>query len=300
MAEIIKKYSRGDLLYHILAIVTVSIWGTTFVATKTLINSGLSPTEIFCYRFAMAYVCIWIVSPRRLWSKSVKDELLMVGAGITGGSIYFITENTALEHTQAINVAMIISITPLLTTLMAMAVFKSERSRHPMRIIAGSVIAVAGVITVLYNGSVVMKFNPIGDILTLCAALSWAVYSLFIKVLGKSYSAVFLTRKVFGYGLLSMAFWLPFHPEPFSMAALMDGKVIGVLVFLGIVASMLCFTFWSAVVNRIGTVKSTNYINLNPVATFVSAYLVLGEQVTITAFIGAAAIIGGVYIIERR
>ena len=46
--------------YHVLAILTVMIWGTTFVSTKILINSGLSPVEILFYRFALAYIaCSW-------------------------------------------------------------------------------------------------------------------------------------------------------------------------------------------------------------------------------------------------
>ena len=62
---------------------------------------------------------------------------------------------------------------------------------------------------------------------------------------------------------------------------------------------MLCFAIWSAVVKNLGTVKSTNYINLNPIVTFISAYLLLGEVITPLSFVGAIAIIGGVYIIER-
>ena len=292
-----KKLGNG--WFHVLAIFAVLIWGTTFVATKMLITAGLHPTEIFIYRFIIAYVCILFISPRKLWSDSWRDEALLFLSGITGGPLYFITENTALQYTQAVNVAMIISGTPLLTTLLAMAIFRSERTRNPLRIIVGSVIALAGVIVVIYHGNVDLKFNPIGDVLTLCAAASWAVYSILLKVLGKKYSAVFLTRKVFAYGLLSMALWLPFHPERFDLALLTKPEVLANVLFLGALASMLCFTIWTAVVNRLGTVKSTNYINLNPIVTFVSAYFFLGEVVTPLSLLGAAAIIGGVYVIER-
>ena len=307
MTKIIRNFAAKTLLmkklgngwFHVLAILAVLIWGTTFVATKVLITAGLQPTEIFIYRFIIAYACILFISPRELWSESLRDEALLFLAGITGGSLYFITENTALQYTQAVNVAMIISGTPLLTTLLAMAIFRSERTRNPLRIIAGSAIALAGVIVIIYHGNVDLNFNPIGDILTLCAAASWAVYSILLKVLGKKYSAVFVTRKVFAYGLLSMALWLPLHPERFDLTLLAKPEVLANVLFLGALASMLCFTIWSAVVKRLGTVKSTNYINLNPIVTFVSAYLVLGEVVTPLSLLGAAAIIGGVYVIER-
>ena len=48
--------------YHILAILTVAVWGTTFISTKILINNGLSPQEIFLLRFIIAYIGIWFIS----------------------------------------------------------------------------------------------------------------------------------------------------------------------------------------------------------------------------------------------
>ena len=81
--------------YHILAILTVAVWGTTFISTKILINNGLSPQEIFLLRFIIAYIGIWFISPRKIFSDSIKDELTMFAAGLTGGTLYFLTENTA-------------------------------------------------------------------------------------------------------------------------------------------------------------------------------------------------------------
>lgn len=295
------KKSNKPYLFHLLAILTVTIWGTTFVSTKTLIHNGLTPTEIFTYRFFLAYVCIIAAAPRRLFADSFADELKLIAAGITGGSLYFITENTALGLTQASNVAMLISVTPLLTTLIGMAFFKSERTKRPERVILGSLVALIGVIVILYNGNIVMRFNPKGDLLTFAAAFSWGIYSLLVKNLGKRYSATFISRKVFGYGLLSMLVWIPlFHPEPFHFSRLAQWETILNLTFLGLVASMLCFTMWNAVVKHIGMVKASNYINLNPIVTFISAYLVLGEHITAVALTGAAAVIAGVYLAESK
>ena len=103
--------------YHILAVITVAIWGTTFVSTKILIGNGLNPTEIFLYRFVLAYAGIPFVAGKRMFANNLWDELTLLLAGITGGSLYFITENTALQLTTASNVAMIIAITPPLHTI---------------------------------------------------------------------------------------------------------------------------------------------------------------------------------------
>ena len=73
--------SKHTIWYHLMALVTVSIWGTTFVSTKVLIQHGLSPVDIFVYRFVLAYVCICFLAPKRLFADNLKDELWMVAAG---------------------------------------------------------------------------------------------------------------------------------------------------------------------------------------------------------------------------
>lgn len=246
--------------YHILAVITVAIWGTTFVSTKILIGNGLNPTEIFLYRFVLAYAGILFVAGKRMFANNLWDELTLLLAGITGGSLYFITENTALQLTTASNVAMIIAITPLLTTLLSSLFFKSERLHRPMRVIAGSLIALVGVAAVVYNGNFVLKINPLGDVLSFAAAFSWAVYSLLIKRITKRYPTMFVTRKVFGYGILTMLLYQLVHPTTFHWSALTATSVWTNLLFLGLIASMACFAVWNLIVKKIGTVKPSNYL----------------------------------------
>lgn len=66
--------SKHTIWYHLMALVTVSIWGTTFVSTKVLIQHGLSPVDIFVYRFVLAYVCICFLAPKRLFADSIKTS----------------------------------------------------------------------------------------------------------------------------------------------------------------------------------------------------------------------------------
>lgn len=293
-------HSNKKFFYHLLAIATAGIWGTTFVATKTLLLVGLTPAEIFIYRFSLAYLCIIFIAGRQVFAKSWLDEIKMIAAGLTGGSVYFTTENTALEFTQASNVGILISITPLLTTLLGMAIYKSERTKRPWRIVAGSSIALIGVAAIVLNGNTEMHFNLKGDLLTLAAALSWAFYSLIVKNLSRRYPVAFISRKVFGYGLLSMAVWMPFsHPASFHLSALSDLDVLLNLLFLGVIASMGCYTAWNVVVRKIGMVKATNYINLNPIVTFIAAFLILDERITTVALVGSAAVIFGVCLAEK-
>lgn len=68
---------KSRFVYHLMAIITVAIWGTTFVSTKILIQHGLSPSDIFFYRFTLAYLCMWCISYKKLFANRIKDELLL-------------------------------------------------------------------------------------------------------------------------------------------------------------------------------------------------------------------------------
>ena len=225
-----------NLFFHMLAFVSVCIWGVTFVSTKILISAGLAPTEIFIYRFSLAYVCVAVASHSRLWCDSFRDEMLMCLAGLTGGSLYFITENTALEITFASNVSLLICTAPLFTMLLGKVFF-----HLPLRwsMVAGSFIALCGVGLVVFNGAFNLGVNPLGDILTLIAAFLWAVYCLLLKVLGNRYPVLFVTRKVFFYGLITAGLFALVEHTHFSVELLREPQVYSNLLFLGILASML-------------------------------------------------------------
>ena len=119
------KYS--EYKYHIAALFTVTVWGATFVSTKVLIANSLTPAEIFFLRFAMAYVCIWPFARKRLWAANLRDELLLAAAGLSGGSLYFLTENIALEYAPASNVSLIVCTAPVWTAVLLSLLYRSER-----------------------------------------------------------------------------------------------------------------------------------------------------------------------------
>lgn len=282
--------------FHLIAVLTVCIWGSTFIATKTLINQGLTPVEIFTYRFSLAYLCLLAFCHQKLMANTWRDEGLFLLAGLTGGSLYFISENSALEITMASNVSLIVCTTPVLTVLLSSFFFKEKLRKG---FIAGSLVALSGVTLVVFNGSVFLKLNPLGDCLTLLAALSWAFYSLILRQMGNKYSTLFITRKVFFYGLITMILYLPFAPSSFHLERLCNPLVYGNLLFLGIVASMLCYLSWNACVRIIGASRASNYLYINPLVAVWASHLFLSEPITPTALLGAGLIIGGVYIVEK-
>ena len=282
--------------YHLLALLTVIIWGTTFVATKVLLQHGLGPIDIMFYRFLLAYFCLLVISHKRLWADNWKDEGMLMLAGLTGGTLYFIAENTAIGISQASNVALLVCTTPIFTALLTHFIYKEPLRKNMM---IGSIIALIGVGLVVFSGSVILKINPLGDFLSIMASLMWAVYCLILKPLGNRYPTVFITRKVFLYSILSLLVYFLFDPLCMQADVLLQPVVMYNLLFLGIVASMLCFIAWNTAVKALGPSHTANYIYIQPMSTLVLSSIILSEVITLTSLIGAVCIIGGIYLAEK-
>lgn len=288
---------KSKIFYHLIALLTIIIWSNTFVSSKILLHNGLSPAEIFAIRFALAYVAIIPFTHSKLWCDNLKDELLMLVLGATGGALYFLAENTALKYTGVSNVCLLVCSAPLLTALLARWFGKSEKMSS--RLITGSLIAFAGAALVIVEDWKHMQFKLLGDMLALCGALSWAVYQLIIKRMCGKYSTVFITRKVFAYGLLTIAAFFVFDHPSFPLDSMLHPVVAGNLLFLGIIASGLCFWVWNIVIDHLGAVATSAYIYLQPLFAAITASFVLGEPITGAVVAGAVLIIAGVYWAEH-
>ena len=291
------KIFSSKFWIHFLAAVVVLIWGCTFINSKLLLNHGMEAHEIYALRFLFAYVCILFISPRKLWSESWQDELRMFVLGITGGTLYFITENEAVRIGYVNNVSFIVCTAPMVTTLLALIFIKEVKATR--NLVVGTILATLGVGFVIFNGHFVLNLNPLGDMLALCACLCWAIYSILLKNVSEKYSAVFITRKVFFYGLVTVLPVFIFSPWHFSLISFMRPVVWGNLLFLGFVASFMCFVLWSWVSKQLGALVASNYIYLNPISTVVFSAIFLGETMTPMAFIGSSMILFGVYLSNK-
>lgn len=285
-------------LYHIVAFVTVAIWGTTFVSTKVLMLNGLSPAVIFTLRFVIAYVLMLGFNHRHILSDSWRDECRMILLGITGGSLYFLSENEAMNFTTTTNTSLIVCSCPLFATLLDRLVYRSSSRIHSLQL-AGSLLAFAGMVIVVLNGRFVLRLSPTGDALAFTACMCWAVYSLLMKSVSSRYSAAFITRKVFFYGVLTILPYYIFFPDVPSWETLVKPQVAGNLLFLGCFASMLCFLTWNWCIAKLGVVKATNWVYFNPITTMIFASWVLSEKITPFFLVGALCILLGMYMANK-
>ena len=285
------------ILGHLSALITILIWGTTFISTKILLFE-FTPLEILASRFLLAYLFWWLVHPKTEKWKSIGEEVLFFCLGLTGITLYFFLENMALQFTLASNVGLLVATAPLLTAVIAHYFVRGERLKRG--VVFGFLLAVLGVFLVMGNGRFVVKVNPKGDFLALGAALLWAVYTILLKRVDSGYHPIFVVRKTFFYGLITMLPLVMILPGSVKTVHSFGGPMIGNILFLGLAASALCFVLWNRAIRTLGAVRVTNYIYLVPLITMVTSVIVLHEPVTGFMVAGACLICGGVYLSEHE
>lgn len=299
------KYRQGTshfliLLAHIGALVTVSCWACSFISSKVIMNDGgLTPVETYVYRFTVAYFLLLSFTFKRIWSNSAKDEILLFLCGLCAGSLYFVTENYALKFTTTGNVSLLASISPVFTTILMTLIYK-VRLKSP--VIIGSIIAFIGVGCVIFSNGESLEFNPKGDVLALCCAFSWAVYTIAIKRILPLYSSFFITRKLFFYGVITAIPLLFIQQEPLHLNVLFnvsEPKFLLNFLFLVVMCSVSAYLIWNEAMKILGAVSANNYLYLQPLITMVVAYFIFGEEIHILGYIGCLLIIGGLLISDK-
>lgn len=288
-------------IYHIVALLVASIWGSTFISTKLLLLAGMTAAQIFVLRFAIAYVLLLgysVYKRHRVFARSWRHELLLAMLGVVGGSLYFLTENSAMNYTTTTNTSIIVSLCPLFASALIGFVYKSQRLNRVQTF--GTLLAAAGVVVVVMNGRFVLHLSPLGDTLAFMACLCWAFYSLLMIPASKRYDTVFITRKVFFYGLVSMIPYFAVYPGLGVDVVVGQPRLLANLLFLGCIASMACFLAWNRVLRKLGAVVCTNYVYFNPVVTVIFAWAILSEQITFYFVFGTTLILTGMFLAEKH
>ncbi len=292
------KLSDTHVRGHIAALIAVTIWGGAFVAAQVALQY-VKPTELMCIRILLGILATTCVHPKPLGWLGWKQERYYLLAAALGVTFYYFFQNMALTYSSASNVAVLCSLAPLVTGLAAPLLQKAPRPRGWFYV--GCALAVIGSALTVYNGSAVLQLNPIGDAMALVVAVIWGLYAIVSrKITSFGHKLIPTTRKMLVYALilalpLTLAFGVEARP-----ADLAHWDLILASLYLGVGGSCLCYLLWSYAIYQLGSVRTSTYVYLEPLVTMAVAAALLGDKITWIALLGAACIIVGLLLTERR
>jgi drug/metabolite transporter (DMT)-like permease len=279
----------------ILALIAVNaIWGTTFVATKPMLDR-VPPLTTASVRFAIALL---ILVPLVLRSGGRiplgRGPLVM---GLTGGFLLYLCQNTGLIFTSAANGALIHGGIPVLAALLATALLNEHLGR---RRFAGIAMSMAGVVAVVLLGSGGhVGRSMLGDALILASALALAGYIVagrhFFPAEGR------VLDLVAGTACYALLFLLPASAVEISIVGIPSptGSDLLRLLYMGVFASALAFALWGYGLRHVEAGQAAVFANLTPLVGVAGGALLLGEAVSPLQLAGGALIIGGVLLVTR-
>ena len=303
MSESTTSFSASRAAGHLAGLFTGVVWGLTFVSTKVLLGD-FTPFEILFFRFLAAFLVLWLVRPRllRLRSGHAFDEVLFAVAGLTGVVGYFMLENTALVFAEASHVSVVTSTSPLFIAIIA-ALQNRERGIRPLFVV-GFVLAITGIALISFSGQegdAAGLAIGTGELLALGGAILWGVYSNILGVIAdRGYETIASIKRIFAWGLAFMVLLAPFLGLTWDFSRFLVSENLANMLFLGLVASGVCYITWSFTVNRLGASSAGAYIYLQPAVTIVAAVLFLGEAFTWRIGLGLVLVLAGLLLSEGR
>lgn len=279
------------------ALFTAIVWGSTFVASKSVLEAGVSSTTLMTFRFTIGLLFLLLFTIRDFIFYGWRAELYMVAIALSGGTIYFLFEYWALARTSAVNVGLITATVPISSAIITMIL---DKRRPSPLFVFGSILAFAGAWCVITRGEMTIEFFPAGDCLAIISSLLWSIYTVLVARFRKDIPNAVLTQRMFLYSLIAI---LPFTLANISLdeiRAFSSPNVLIPALYLAVFASGICLTLWNISIKKIGLVVSNNFLYLLPVVTFITSAIFASDEVSLPVSIATLMIFAGIIIADRN
>lgn len=290
-----KSILSAKVLANLAMLVTVTLWGMSFVSIKLAV-SEVPPVTLALLRFLIASTILFLILKKveptaKLQRHDLKKMML---AGFLGITLYFFFENTGVRLTTASSASLITSIIPIIAITMDIIVFKTK---VPLIQIIGILVAMCGAyLSITANGQINFSSETfIGNLYVVGAMLSWTGYTLLNKSFKGKYSGLFLTTYQTLFGtlfLLPLSFFEHNQWHVFSLHAL------GNILYLAICCSALGYFLYIYALSHLDVTITTLYLNLMSIVGVIGGCFILSETVFPAQLLGGIMIIISIVMIN--
>ncbi|MEX1158586.1 MAG: DMT family transporter, partial [Thermomicrobiales bacterium] len=287
--------SRFPLLIHLSLLLTAMIWGVTFVAVKYVVERN-GPEGVVLLRAGLSSLCFivllgvtWKTVPRL--PASVWRRLVVIA--ICGSVINNVALALGQSYLAAALASLIATSNPIFTVIISRLLLGEPLTRRKL---TGIAIAFTGFLIVLLWGGSNASFsvnNALGILILLTAPLGWAVYTVLSKPLLAEYEPHVVAGLTTILGALMLTPGLLFFPNVVSDTAGLTWRGWLAAGTMSVLAIFVAYTLWYRGLRQLQPTQVAVYIYLVPFFGVLSAWLLLGETITIWLLLGGATILSG-------
>ena len=291
----------GTATAYLLLVVAMLSWSGNAVVGRALAGT-VPPFGLSLMRWSVAFLAVLPFAAREVVAKRAiifHRWRFLLAIGLLGLTICNSLGYVGLQWTTALNAGLINSAGPMLT-LIAAFLFHRERAA-PLQIL-GLTISLLGVLVIVLRGDPAALLHLAvnrGDLAILVGVATWSVYTVLLPRAPRELSPVALLAVLFAIGAVTV---LPLHlaeswlgrPLPETGTA-----ALGYL-YVGLFPAVIAFFGWNRGVTAIGANRASLFSYLMPLFSAGLAHAFLGEAIAPFHLVGAALILSGIFIANRK
>ena len=283
---------------YLLILLAIIFWGTSFVATKTVLNE-IKPVTIIILRLILASVLLTVIalSTKRKFSINLKSHGWIFILALVAVFHLWI-QVTGLQYTTAANTGWIIGTAPIFMAILGFAFYKEKVTLFQF---AGILVALAGLLLLIGKGDItnIGLIENKGDLLVLGSAFTWGVYSMVNKKISLSYSPLMTILYLF---LMMVVIIIPFNLNTETINSVINLSFISWMwiFFLGIFCSGIAYVIWAQALQDMESAKVGAFLYFEPLVTVIAAWFFLNEEITLLMIFSGLLITAGVFIVNKE
>lgn len=287
---------RNLIIGAIFLSLAASIWGAMYVVVKVVVEV-VPPLELVWMRYLIAVIALGIIGimMRQSWKIAKKDWLIIFLVGLIGNTISIVTQEMGTMLSTAQMGAIITATTPAFMVVFARLILKENITLKKCLSIA---LATIGVGIVVGNGQIDVT-QQLGGLYLLLAALTWALMSVFVKKVPSHYSQIVVTTYTSMIAVMLLTpFVLP-RLKNLDLASVLQPTISGGLLYLGIISTAGGFLLWNKGLQLMNASSGGLFFFFQPIVGTFLGWLLLGETIGLSFWIGSLLIFSGVFIVIR-
>ncbi|MFK2826799.1 DMT family transporter [Bacillus sp. B190/17] len=296
MGQSVKYFSHGYKKPQILVktyamlVFCVICWGSNFIFGTILVDV-FDPMAIACLRLIFINIFLWGVGWKFVRRNQIPVRILfmLAGAGFIGVTVNQWTFYASLQHANPVTAAIILALSPMMTSLITFFYLKERR-----KIIfwIGVAVGFVGVSFVITSGNGLVVAVGKGELLITLTMLSFSIFLVIVQQLSKKLEPIIITLYTNIFGLL---LFIPFiRVDMIEQSMHIDIKYWMLLIVTAILMHGICTMLWNASIQKVGAANASMLLNLEPFIVMVVGYIILQETVQSIQLMGALFIISGV------
>ncbi|WP_107925173.1 DMT family transporter [Lysinibacillus parviboronicapiens] len=287
---------RNKVIGALFLSLAASIWGAMYVVVKVVVDV-VPPLELVWIRYVIAVIVLAIIGlcMKQSWRIAKKDWLLIFLVGLIGNTISIVTQEIGTMLSTAQMGAIITATTPAFMVVFARFILKEKITLKKCMSI---LLATAGVIIIVGNGQI-DGTQQLGGFSLLIAALTWALMSVFVKKVSSHYSQIVFTTYSAMIAVILLTPFVLTKLNDLDLSSILQPTISGGLLYLGVISTACGFLLWNKGLQLMNASSGGLFFFFQPIVGTFLGWLLLGETIGISFWLGTILIFSGVFIVIK-